>query len=83
MLEHVCVFHKSGLVLWSQSLKAVSSNVVDQYVQSVLLEQRVAGGAATNSLVLDDYVVKSAVDNVHDFVFVVRPPNPKKARESG
>lgn len=72
MLEHICIFHKSGLVLWSQSLKAMSgTGVVERYIQSVLLEQR-ATGAATNSLLVDDHVVKCTVDNAHDLVFIVR-----------
>lgn len=72
MLDYVCVFHKGGLVLWSEAYKPLSSNVVDTFVHTVLLEQRAGVGATGNSLALDEYMIKCAIDNEYDIVFMVR-----------
>lgn len=71
MLDYVCIFHKGGLVLWSELYKPLSSNVVDQFVHTVLLEQR-AGTGSSNTLALDEYMIKCTVDNEYDIVFLVR-----------
>lgn len=71
MLDHVCIFHKSGLILWSESYKPLTSNVIDAFVHNVLLEQR-AGAGASNALAIDEYMVKCVVDNEYEIVFLVR-----------
>lgn len=40
MLDHVSVFSKSGLVLWSRTMAKLKGNPVDDLVKNVLLEAR-------------------------------------------
>ena len=40
MLDHVSVFSKSGLVLWSRTMAKLKGNPMDDLVKNVLLEAR-------------------------------------------
>lgn len=43
MLDHVSVFNKAGLVLWSRTMAKLKGSPVDDLVKNVLLEEK--GGA--------------------------------------
>lgn len=47
MLDHVSVFCKSGLVLWSRTMAKLKGNPVDDLVKNVLLEEKGGTNLAT------------------------------------
>ncbi|CBJ30646.1 conserved unknown protein [Ectocarpus siliculosus] len=47
MLDHVSVFSKSGLVLWSRTMAKLKGDPVDDLVKNVLLEERGGTNVAT------------------------------------
>lgn len=47
MLDHVSVFSKSGLVLWSRTMAKLKGNPVEDLVKHVLLEERGGTNYAT------------------------------------
>lgn len=47
MLDHVSVFSKSGLVLWSRTMAKLKGNPVDDLVKNVLLEEKGGSNFAT------------------------------------
>lgn len=47
MLDHVSVFSKSGMVLWSRTMAKLKGSPVDDLVKTVLLEERGGSNIAT------------------------------------
>lgn len=73
MLDHTCIFSKTGVVLWSKSwakLKATVSgeSPVSSLVRTVLLEDK--GGASRNATI-ESYSLRWAFANEFDLVIVV------------
>ncbi|CAM9143730.1 unnamed protein product [Scytosiphon promiscuus] len=66
MLDHVSVFSKSGLVLWSRTMAKLKGNPVDDLVKNVLLEER--GG--TNFAVTEWYTLRWSLANELGLVVV-------------
>lgn len=67
MLDHVCVFRRSGLVLWSHTATPLRGlNPVDMLISEVLLQ----GRAAHTNYSSGPYALRWALDNAHGLVFV-------------
>ena len=66
MLDRVCVFSKTGVVLWSQDWAPLKGNPVGEVIHQVLLEDRAAKDLYQDA----NYNVKWAVDNEMDIVVV-------------
>ncbi|CAM9105656.1 unnamed protein product [Discosporangium mesarthrocarpum] len=66
MLDHVCVFSKSGLVLWSRTMAKLKGSPVDDLVKSVLLEEK--GGV--NVVTTDWYTLRWSLANELGIVVV-------------
>ncbi|CAM9687277.1 unnamed protein product [Sphacelaria rigidula] len=47
MLDHVSVFSKSGMVLWSRTMAKLKGSPVDELVKTVLLEEKGGVNMAT------------------------------------
>lgn len=47
MLDHVSVFSKSGMVLWSRTMAKLKDSPVDELVKTVLLEEKGGSNVAT------------------------------------
>ncbi|CAM9860817.1 unnamed protein product, partial [Phaeothamnion confervicola] len=67
MLDQVCIFDKSGVVLWSKTMSKLKGSPVNDLIKSVLLEER--GGSA--SVTTDWYKLQWTLANELDFVVVV------------
>ncbi|CAN0169032.1 unnamed protein product [Ectocarpus sp. 6 AP-2014] len=66
MLDHVSVFSKSGLVLWSRTMAKLKGDPVDDLVKNVLLEER--GG--TNVATTEWYTLRWSLANELGLVVV-------------
>ncbi|CAN0221316.1 unnamed protein product [Pylaiella littoralis] len=66
MLDHVSVFNKSGLVLWSRTMAKLKGNPVEDLVTNVLLEER--GG--TNYATTEWYTLRWSLANELGLVVV-------------
>ncbi|CAM9154381.1 unnamed protein product [Choristocarpus tenellus] len=59
MLDHVTIFSKSGLVLWSRTMAKLKGSPVDELIQSVLLEEK--GGS--NMFTTEWYTLRWSLAN--------------------
>ncbi|CAM9174810.1 unnamed protein product [Ascophyllum nodosum] len=66
MLDHVSVFSKSGLVLWSRTMAKLKGNPIDDLVQNILLEEK--GGS--NMVVTEWYTLRWSLANELGLVVV-------------
>lgn len=67
MLDHISIFTKTGIVLWSKTLCKLQGNPVEELIDSVLLQEK--GGE--KSTILGPYRLKWDMINELDIVFVV------------
>ncbi|CAM9449227.1 unnamed protein product [Chrysoparadoxa australica] len=67
MLDHVCIFSMSGVVLWSKTMAKLKGTPVNDLISSVLLE----GKGGSSFITTDWYCLRWTVANDLDFVIVV------------
>lgn len=67
MLDHISIFTKTGIILWSKTFCKLTGNPVEELIDTVLLEEK--GG--DKSTVIGNYALKWTLANELDIVFVV------------
>ena len=67
MLDHISIFTRTGIILWSRTLCKLTGNPIGELIDTVLLEEK--GGE--RSTVLGQYALKWGFINEIDLVFVV------------
>jgi signal recognition particle receptor subunit alpha len=67
MLDHVCIFRRSGVVLWSQTLTPLKGEPVNALIKDVLLEGKAGSSTAYTH---NTYALQWLLANEHDLVLV-------------
>eukprot|EP01041_Mallomonas_annulata_P004144 gene4144-8240_t len=67
MLDHISIFTKTGIILWSRTLCKLQGNPVEELIDTVLLEEKGGEKSAT----LGPYRLKWDLINEIDVIFVV------------
>lgn len=67
MLEHFCVFTKSGIVLWEYNYGPLKGDPVNDLIKCVLLEERLGQEVYHTG----SYAIKWVQDNQNGLIYVV------------
>jgi len=67
MLDHISIFTKTRIILWSRALCKLQGNPVEELIDTVLLEEK--GGERVASI--GNYALKWTFINEMEIVFVV------------
>ena len=67
MIDHLTIFTKGGLVLWSYTQATIKGSPIDSLIRTALVEER----SGENSFNFDQYSMKWTFANEFDLTFVV------------
>lgn len=67
MIDHACVFTRTGIVLWAKSFIALSGNPIKELIRNVFLE----GKEFETTYTTGKYALKWTFENEMEIIFVI------------